>query len=647
MPILGNDILTYNLLSLGGILGFGLGSTLFIRRFVPHLWCAAFGGMLAMLSAPVLLRSQGYLDSLPLAFVPLFLAFWVRFLDRPRGRYLLASGATFVLTCTATAPYGVLVSVPALLYFVTCLVAAWRSGSRTWLRSRLPWLLSWTALVFVFHACASRLGLISPAAGPLSSLVPPTASGVPFWSYFLPTSLHRLIAITPVDFYHHAGLEPQLAEKASYLGVVTLLLLHQVIVRKTRVPRTWFLWSTLALVVLLSCGDRWQLWSWTVTLPASWLRRGVDVFRLVELPSQFNLLAALLASTLAAAALAGLLARFKLTRRRVALFTSLTLLALFDLSPAPFQSVRLPAVPPPFARLLQRDPTAPLLEIPQLGSNPASTFAVTDLWRSRAARRLTRISATSPPRQADRLALLSSPLQLDLLTRPDYLTGQSPTSCGPVSATTFDDYLWLYAHTQSTRFLVLQKWLLNNQERAASLAALPAACPCAGRGRSHGRHLRRRSPARAHPSRRRLRRRLAPGSTPASPRVLTSEGSLRVYVPDSRWRVQIAISARSLRHPRSVRLVSAGKELTRWVVLPGNDETLTSPPLALTPGIHDIRVIADLPVPGSGPEPTRIAGRIPVRISVGTIALSGHLVGSEDGNEPPSSRVAAADRVRQ
>lgn len=620
-PVLGNDVLAYNLLWAGGMVLLGSATAALIYRAVPHVACAAFGGMLAMLSTPMLLRSRGFLDTIPLGFLPLFLGTWIALVERPACKRLVAAAVIFGLMSMGTQPLGLYAVPPAALYLGWAVVSHWRAEGR---RSAMRMLGAGAlggAGAFAAVALVKEMGLAPWVAAADGGWDRFAASGVPFWSYFLPTTLHYLFAITPVDFYHHAGLDGALADKASYLGVVTLLLVHYGLVHGVRCRRRGYVYAALVLLVLLSCGAAWDLWSWTVPLPAAWLKKGVTIFRGLAVPAHFNVLAAMAAAVLAAAALAHMLDGIAKRRRRVAVFVALSTLAVLDLATNPFPAIRVPARPPAFARLLARDPEARALDIPQFGGPGPVRFEVGDLWRKGR-------SKAEPLAPA---ALESSPFRAGALARRAYVEGQQPAPCGLVGNTNFEDYAWLYTRTHHIHYLVLQKWLVPAAGGGLSVKELKARLAHAAIDEDAAVVVydceRLRPPAQpvlACTGGWDVRLQQAPG------RGFTAQGGLQLHVPGPGWNVQIALNARALRHPREVRVLAGETELARWEVGTESDTFLTSPPFTLPTGTHDLRVVCSR----DGREPTQVRGREPVRLSLTAVGISSQIdpqVAAKDG----------------
>ena len=137
----------YNLVWVAGFLSTGLGTFVLIWYVLRHRVCAAFGGMLAMLSTPMMGHALGHLDLLYVGGVALFLVAWLRFVDRPGWGRLAAAVALYSLVAMSASYYMVMSTVPATLYLAWCW---WREGpgppGRVAPGTRVGWLLGFAAL---------------------------------------------------------------------------------------------------------------------------------------------------------------------------------------------------------------------------------------------------------------------------------------------------------------------------------------------------------------------------------------------------------------------------------------------------------------------------------------------------------------------
>ena len=104
------------------------------------------------------------------------------------------------------------------------------------------------ALIFGNHIWSSVNGYAM--ARPVSEFA---GFGTTLWSYVVPSGLHRANAVMPVEnFYGSAGFTAEtVGERISYLGIVTLLLVHQAAVNRARIARRGFWWCCLGLLAVL------------------------------------------------------------------------------------------------------------------------------------------------------------------------------------------------------------------------------------------------------------------------------------------------------------------------------------------------------------------------------------------------------------
>ena len=105
------------------IVAYSMGTFLLAWYVVRDRACAGFGGLVAMISTPMMIHGQGHLELIQLGAVPLFLIAWLRFVDRPTTGRMLAAWACFGLIAASAAYYAVLSTIPAAWY------VAWRALS--------------------------------------------------------------------------------------------------------------------------------------------------------------------------------------------------------------------------------------------------------------------------------------------------------------------------------------------------------------------------------------------------------------------------------------------------------------------------------------------------------------------------------------
>ncbi|MBX6311629.1 MAG: hypothetical protein IRY99_01700 [Isosphaeraceae bacterium] len=590
-----NDALCFNLIWLFGLLLTGMGTYILIDRFLRDPACAALGGMLAMLSGPMLLHASAHLELIHLGGVPLFLAAWVRFVDRPSWGRLAAAAGLYLFVALCAAYYVPLSAVPAALYVASRAIRAIGRRDGVWLRSRAAWLAGFVALVGPALALvfANQLWALAQGYALERSMYEFRKYGAPPWTYLVPTPRHLLGRLLPSDPY--ADFRGTLWERASYLGVVTLGLLLYAAGAWVRFPRASYWWACLALLVLLGWGAEGQIGPYRVPLPAAWLKAHGAAFRQVRVPARFNLLVAVVAALIASAGLRHLLGRFTGRRWRSAVVAGLALVALVDLAQVPFPIATIPPVPPAYARLLRRHPGATLLEVPQYPSDGAYLTAIAAYWQSQHRGR----SSTGYSGQAnirfDNLVTRNAPFLARRLEDPRYLADpNSGPFCDIVSGVAFDDYVWLYATALGFDHIVLHRW------------SDPHYLPPPGLERARAR-LR---PAEVEEDAAVIiyaRDRLPPPRRPAilpmlgwratwdgrPSRVAERRATLAIYNPDPERRLTLTLEARAFRNPRTVRLMSDAVELGRWVIEPDRFRTYTSPPLRLPAGLRELMLLSD------------------------------------------------------
>ncbi len=451
-----NDVLIYNLIWLGSLVLTGLGTFVLAWYIVRDIPCAVVGGMLGMLGTPVLNHAHGHLEMIQVGFFPLFLVAWMRLIDAPsRGRLLAAIGL-YVLTAMSAPYYFLFSAIPAAFY------VPWRFGGEP---HRLAFVKSRGKAVGLFCLAVGPvlLGLFSsqvwaathgfPMARPKSQF---EAYGAPWWSYFLPTGQQPLGKILPINSHGVPGLS---GECYSYLGLVTWLLLHRAGVFRARFSRSGFFWAGFATLVVLSFGAKWQIGSYSGTLPAAWLRTVVPPFRVVRVPARFNIFAMVFAAVIAAAGLRHWLDSVPNRTRRAALIGALGLVALWDLSSVPFGTETIPPIPPCYAELRRLDPSGAILDAPHLGYAGAHSLPSScGYWQSIHGGKTSSGYSAGTNSPGDYLATWTNPLFIGYLMNPAYPPEPGQAQVDVVGGLDFLSYTWLFLHEHDFRFVVLHQW---------------------------------------------------------------------------------------------------------------------------------------------------------------------------------------------
>lgn len=594
-----DDVAAFNLIWWFGFLFTGLGTFALAWHVVRDEGCAAISGLLAMLGAPMMLHSHGHLELITLGWFPLFVLAWLRFVDRPTRGRLAATVATYVLLAMSAAYFAVFAVFPAALYVAWRAVPAVRSEGWGWARRRMGWGLAFAAvagglvlIVFSGHVWAKVHGY---------SLGRPRSEfdrlGAPLWGYFLPTATHLLGQLMPVDVYAATGT---LGEGVSYLGIVTLLLLHRAAIRRVSFPRANYWWAALVLLVVLSMGSHLRFGANRIELPCAWLWRYLFAFRLIRVPARFNLFAIVVAAVVAGAGLKDLMGWIhRNTRLRAGpVLAVLAVIAIADLRTGHYGSVPPPEMPAIYRTILRRDPTATFLEVPQSSSGGAEQLsAVNGYWQSIHRGASTGGYSGQPNARFDELMFWNSPFAYFHLSDPAYLANPDGEYVDLTFHVDFDDLAWLYLATHKLKYVVLHKWAIAVGERQmVRIDALRA----------------RLAPARIYEDDRTAVYESARLKPPTHPVLLCTEGwrqrvgwrgklmstfgregRVAVYNPDPGRPLTLTLEAAALKHPRSVRLRAGGQEVASWRVEPGDARSYQSPPFRLPAGLGELIVESD------------------------------------------------------
>jgi hypothetical protein len=619
------DVLCYNLIWMFGIVFTGLGTFLLIWQGQRDAWCAGFGGMLAMLSAPMLLHADGHLELICLGGFPLFLWAWLRFVDRPgRGRLAMAIGL-YILLGLISAYFVVFAIFPAAFYVAWSTLNLRPRALVAWLRERVGWFLAFAAvvapgllLVFGNQLWAKGHGYVFPR--PITEF---RVHSAPLWSYVLPSYRHVLGRLLPSRLYETSEVHGNLVECCSYLGMVGLGLVLYTAVSRARFARRSFWWAALLFLIVLSGGAAWKVGRYEIPLPAIWLKQNVPLFEQIRAPARFNLFAAVVASLLAAQGLKELLSRIRDRWSRAAVFTALGVMALADLALAPYGAWPIPPMPGCYAFMKQSAPGAAFVEVPQFGSGGSYLYALCGYWQSYHRGRTTAGYCGQGNAVFDNLLTYNSPFEANLLAAPNYLAGTDRIRFDVTGEVAFRDYAWLYLHAHNFRFVVLHQWAGSVTHLPVRLDRLKPLLDVA-KVYDDGATVvydRDRLPLPTHPVLLTLR-----GWRPAWDekmfRVADREASLVVYNPDPDHDVQIRLSAGALHQARQVRLRAGEKELARWEIRPGSYQSLATVAIRLPAGLNALTLESDGDsTPRNWREASLVGNRWPYSLKVETLGL--------------------------
>ncbi|MBX6313745.1 MAG: hypothetical protein IRY99_12630 [Isosphaeraceae bacterium] len=634
-----HDALCFNLIWLFGLVFTGLGTFSLIETVLRDRRCAALGGMLAMLSAPVLLHAREHLELIFVGGFPLFLAAWIGFLDAPSPRRLARAAGGYVLVALCAAYYAAFAMVPAVLY-----VAWWagRRGGWPWLRARVGWLFGFSAVVgpvlaVVFFPQVWALAHGYAVPRPLQDF---QLYSAPWWTYLTPTVLHRLGRLL-LPWRPYDALGPTVTgEAASYLGVVTLALLAFAALGRVRFAQAGYWWVLLGVLIVLSLGAEVRLGPYRISLPALWLKRSFVAFRMVRVPARFNLFAAVVAALVASAGLKHLLDRLPSAPWRTATLTVLIVIALADLSIGS-NAVPIPPRPACYDVIRRLQPDAAIVEVPQFASYGSTLNATCGYWQSQHRLRTSAGYCGHPNVRYDDLVVWNSPFWDGLLANPAAFGRSERTRVGITCEANLNDYIWLFLRIHRYDYVILHQgpaavadWpVLSNRERLKARLAPARIFEDADTSVYEARRLPPPTRPVVLPTRGwRL------GLDGRMVRVVGRSGRIAAYNPDATRPVRFAFEARSLDHPRAVRLLADGRELARWTVSPRRYDLYLSPPFLLPAGLQELTLWSDRASrPRHAYDAATAADPAPYSLKVAGLALTPAPAEESDG------RVAAHD----
>jgi hypothetical protein len=592
-----NDIFCYNVLWFFGFLTTGVGTCVLAWWVLRDQACAWFAGLVAMLSGPLMLHAHAHLELLYVGAFPLFLVAWLRFVDGPSRGRLAAAAGTFLLLTMGAAYFLVLAIPPAALY------VGWRMGGEgrsawLWLKRRLSWLAGFALAVLppLLLLFAGQFWAIAHGHSLRREHSQFEYYAAPLWAYWTPTENHRLGTLLPFNVYAEAGYSRRAIESVSYLGIVTLFLIHRAAVRRVRFPRVGYWWAAFGLLVVLSMGSTCRLGPYRVPLPGALLWH-LPAFQLIRNPARFNLLATICAAVLAAAGLRQLLADCRRPWARSALIVVLSVLVVADLGVGSFTGSAVPAMPACYRALTAGARRPALLEAPLICSGaPWHLTASCGYWQSIHRAKTTAGYSGHDNDDFDYRLYISSPFAAPRLADPGYLLDPEAMGIDMVRDVRFDDYVWLYINVHRFDYVVLHQWPGSVPETPVRLDRLKA--------RLHPALVAEDSATAVYdPSR--LSRPIRPVLLAKGGWLLRSKwrggdcaavarvAELAAYNPEPDRELTLTMEAEALRKSRTVRLRFGSRELARWTVQSGRIESYVSPPFRLPAGLQDLTIESD------------------------------------------------------
>ncbi len=589
-----NDVLCYNIIRTSAFLLTGYGTFLLVWNVVRDRLAATFGGLTAMIGTPMMFFSHGELEQITVGWFPIFLVAWVRWVDRPTRKGLLACVALYTLVAMSAPYFGMFAVFPATLYVAWRMVGAGRSGAAGWLRGRIGWFAGFGATCLPILAALFSNQIWALTHG-FSMARPDWEFAIcraPFWGYFVPSPSHWLGQFLPfrTDIASEVGAVP------SYLGVVTLALIAYAAIARVRFARGAYWWAAFGVLFVLSLGAYARVGGIELSLPSAWLKAYFIGFRMIRVPARFNLFAAVAAAVVAGAALHHLLGRIPSPRGRRLAFGALTALALADLRTVPYATIDVPPLPPCYAAVMAKDPAATFLDVPQFNAGAFQLPSVCTYWQSLHRGRTSSGYTAFANARYENQVYHNSPFDAFKLAQPLYLGRPGATAIEFEQGVDFRSYAWLYLTVNDLRYVVVHREAKAFPEFPVYLAPLEAQLADAkvfedartavfdrdrlpkptrpvflydqGWGNRVSRHGR-------------------------ATCMLGRSGRIHAYNPTPETPLSFTLDASGHKGVRSVALKEAGRELARWEVQPEGGALLASAPFNLAEGLQVLTVETD------------------------------------------------------
>ncbi|RUL86928.1 hypothetical protein [Tautonia sociabilis] len=595
--VLSNDVLCYNIIWFLGFVLTGVGTYVLAWYVLRDGWAAALAGLLGMLGGPMTYFASGQVEQITLGWFPIFLVCWIRFVDRPSWGRLLRSSGVYLLTASSAPYYGVFAVFPAAIYLAWAAIRARRNRDRErFLPPRVCWLTAFVGLTLpaLLVLFSSQIWAMTHGFAMDRSSAEFNLYKAPILSYLMPFPPKLLAGLLPERWITESGI----MVFPTYLGLVTLGLLAVALLGRARFERSSYWWVVLTTCLVLSLGASVTVLGRELTLPAHWLREYGQILKPIRVPGRFAFVALPVAATIAGAGMLRLASRISSRAGRAVLGVGVMALATIDLAQVPFGTVPMPEMPACYRWIRDRAPEASIFEAPHF--NAAWRLpALCTYWQSiHGLRTSAGYTADLNPVQENLLSH-QSPFHAHRLAIPDYL--EHPESIrfdvhGVSGPAPFDDFSWLYLKTFGFDYLVLHHRPGDYPELPVTLDALE----------------RRLAPALVFEDEEAAVYQVDRLPPPSTPVVLCAEGwrgyiwsrrgvgriidpvsRLALYNPQPGGPVVLAIRAMSRRPTKVVELREGEALLARWEFSGGEEQTLISPPLALSEGMHRLELRCD------------------------------------------------------
>lgn len=590
--VLPNDVACYNLIWLGNLVFTGVGTFVLIWQLLRSRLAAFYGGLSAMLAGPVMLHAMGHLELITLGWVPLFLAAWLRWIDRPTLRGMFAVVGLYLLVAMSAAYFAVFALIPATLYVLRADLLRRLGWLTLFATATLPCLL----LVFSAQLDARSRGFSTPR--PREEFL---HYGTPLWTYLAPSTYHTAWKWLPIQPYATKELDFE-TERCSYYGLATLGLIGCALVAGAPLRRRWFWWMLLIVLVVLSLGGKFTWGRLAFDLPARWLYDWFPPFQQLRVPARFNLFAGLVAAVLASSGLAWLLRSIPQLRMRVGFVAMLAGLTVVDLAVTPNveQGRELPEMPGCYAYLQRTAPQATILEAPHFSSGAAvDLHARFTYWQSLHRLRTSAGYSGFANARYEGFVHEPSPFTATRLREANAWQETDLTTVDLVREVELEDSAWLYLHVHGFTHLVvhdapeagyhvaalkarLQSAQVYSDDRSTVYSA--ARLPMPDRPTllcTHGWRVRRLF----------WRKGGAPILTRTAP--IGADARLAVWNPEADEPLRFTFDAVAVREPRQVRLLADGKELASWTIEAKAAGSYTTGPFHLPTGCSELTLLSD------------------------------------------------------
>ncbi|MBT3350212.1 MAG: hypothetical protein HOC91_10460 [Nitrospinaceae bacterium] len=354
---------TFGLIYLSTFILSVLGMYLLIYHLTEDRQSSLVGAIIFTFAPWHMLHAKFHLNLLSIQFIPLFILYLLKLLERPGAKYAILAGVYMALTALSDWNYLLFI----LLFVLVFLIWAYLNEKGAMTQPKFLY-----ALCGMMGVC---LFLVSPFLIPLLRVILSGEINIAgeggareysadLAAFFVPSNLHPLWGDSVFIRGLYSKLSGGVSEGTVFLGYTALFLGVVGVLRvEQRLTRLWV--AVFALFLVLSLGPDLQVFGKEylgfTRLPYNWLIQHTPILKGARVPARFTVMTVLALSVLAGLGLKKILLGFA-PRQRALFSTMVAGLILFEFMAKPvFTEMK---VPEPYKKFAQDKGAYSILDVP-------------------------------------------------------------------------------------------------------------------------------------------------------------------------------------------------------------------------------------------------------------------------------------------